>query len=85
MTSEKNLTMTVADAEGVEAIREFLSDWYSVADLFETAANAGRMLLELVNKQALPQDDLKYITSLIDQHVMLANLMKPFAGKEEKA
>ena len=68
----------IADAERVEAIKDFLSECYSVSDLFETAANAGSVLLELVNLKALCQDDVKFLTRLIDQHVMLANLMKPF-------
>ena len=72
----------IAEAERTEAIKEFLNEYYSVSDLFETAANAGSVLLELVNIQAVSQDDLKYITRLIDQHVMIANLLKPFEGKE---
>lgn len=74
----------IAEAERTEAIKEFLNEYYSVSDLFETAANAGSVLLELVNIQAVSQDDLKYITRLIDQHVMIANLLKPFEGKEDQ-
>lgn len=68
----------VAGIENVQAIEDFLSEYYSVADLFETAANAGSVLLELVNVKAISHDDLHYLTNLIDQHVMLAKLMKPF-------
>lgn len=68
----------VAGIENVQAIEDFLSEYYSVADLFETAANAGSVLLELVNTRAISHDDLHYLTNLIDQHVMLAKLMKPF-------
>lgn len=78
--NEKNLL--IAEAENVEAIRDFLKENYTVSDLFETAANAGSVLLELVNIQAISHDDLKHITALIDQHVMLANLLKPFQGKD---
>lgn len=75
----------IASIENVEAIKEFLSEWYSVSDLFETAANAGSVLLELVNVHAISQDDLKHITKLIDQHVMVANLLKRFEHGEERA
>ena len=74
----------IAEAERTEAIKEFLNEYYSVSDLFETAANAGSVLLELVNIQAVNHDDLKYITRLIDQHVMIANLLKPFERKEDE-
>lgn len=80
--NEEMKNKVIAEAERIEAIEEFLSENYSVADLFETAANAGSVLLELVNIQALCQDDIKYITRLIDQHVMIANLLKPFEAKE---
>lgn len=68
----------IASVEKVQAVEEFLRDWYSVSDLFETAANAGSVLLELVNIGQISQDDVKHITGLINQHVMLANLLKKF-------
>ena len=68
----------IASIEKVEAVEEFLKNWYSVTDLFETAANAGSILLELVNIKQLGDDDIKKLTRLIDQHVMMANLMKKF-------
>lgn len=75
----------IASIEAVEAIEEFLSEWYSVADLFETAANAGSILLELVNIKQLNEDDVKQLSRLIDQHVMLANLLKQIVEKGGKA
>ena len=73
----------VASVEKVEAIEDFLDNWYSVADLFETAANAGSILLRLVNNcPSLADDDLQYLRDLIDQHVMVANVLKKFEEKE---
>ena len=80
--NEEMKNKVIAEAERVEAVKEFLSENYSVADLFETAANAGSVLLELVNIQALCHDDIKHITRLIDQHVMIANLLKPFERED---
>ena len=80
--NEEQKKQLIAEAENVEAIRDFLTENYTVSDLFETAANAGSVLLELVNIQAISHDDIKHITRLIDQHVMLANLLKPFQGKD---
>ncbi len=68
----------IASVEKVQAVEEFLNDWYSVNDLFETAANAGSVLLEMVNISAVANDDLKWLRKLIDQHVMMANLLKKF-------
>ena len=77
MNEEKKDAM-IASIEKVEAVEEFLKNWYSVTELFETAANAGSILLELVNIKQLGDDDIKKLTRLIDQHVMMANLMKKF-------
>lgn len=75
----------IASVEKVQAVEEFLNDWYSVNDLFETAANAGSVLLEMVNISAVANDDLKWLRKLIDQHVMMANLLKKFEHGETRA
>lgn len=64
--------------EKVESVEEFLKDWYSVNDLFEVAANAASVLLEQQNLSTMADSDLAWLRKLIDQHVMLANLMKKF-------
>ena len=82
--NEEKKNEVIADAERVEAIKDFLSECYSVSDLFETAANAASVLLEFANIKCLCDEDLRHLSRLIDQHVMLANLMKPFEkGGEE--
>ena len=77
MSNEKKDAM-IASIDRVEAIEDFLSEWYSVADLFETAASAGSILLELVNIKQLAEDDIKVLSRLIEQHVMIANILKKF-------
>jgi hypothetical protein len=80
---EKMKDAMIASVEKVQAVEEFLNDWYSVADLFETAANAGSILLRLVNNcPSLADDDLQYLRDLIDQHVMVANVLKKFEKTE---
>lgn len=76
MTDEMKDAMT-ASIEKVNAVEDFLSDWYSVSDLFETAANAGSVLLSLPPSIINP-DDMKWLRNLIDQHVMIANVLKKF-------
>ena len=64
--------------ENVEAVQEFLEDWYSTADLYETAANASNVLMQQVNLNALEPEEREYITDLLDQHIMMVNLLKKF-------
>lgn len=76
MKDELKDAMT-ASIEKVQAVDDFLSDWYSVNDLFETAANAGSVLLG-IPQGTIAADDMKWLRNLIDQHVMMANLLKKF-------
>ena len=64
--------------ENAEAVQEFLEDWYSTADLYETAANASNVLMQQVNLNALEPEEREYITDLLDQHIMMTNLLKKF-------
>lgn len=80
MNNEQKDAM-IASVEAVQAIEQFLQDYYSVYDLFETAANSGSILLELVNLKQLSEDDVKMVTRLIDQHVMIANLLRQVSEK----
>ena len=64
--------------ENVEAVQEFLEDWYSVADLYETAANASNVVLQNVELGVFEPEEKKYLTDLLDQHLMMTNLLKKF-------
>lgn len=64
--------------ENAEAVQEFLEDWYSTADLYETAANATNVLLQNLNLSAFAPEEKKYLTDLLDQHLMMTNLLKKF-------
>ena len=63
--------------ENAEAVQDFLTEWYSVADLFETSANAASVMLISVIGQLAPEEK-KWLTDLLDQHVMMINLLKKF-------
>lgn len=82
---EQKKDAMIASIEKVQAVEEFLNSWYSVSDLFETAANAGSVLLELVNIHAIANDDIKHLTNLINQHVMVANILKQFENGTQGA
>lgn len=64
--------------ENIEAVQEFLENWYSVAELYETAANATNVLLQNVELAAFADEEKKHLTDLLDQHVMMINLLKKF-------
>lgn len=63
--------------ENAEAVQEFLTEWYSVAELFETSANAASVMLTSVIGQLAPEEK-KWLTDLLDQHVMMTNLLKKY-------
>lgn len=82
--NEEQKSQLIAEAENVQAICDFFIEMYDVNDLYETAANACSVLLDLIVRvpKVIPDDDMKHLQKLIDQHVMLVNLLKPFAGKD---
>lgn len=80
--SNENKDAMIASIEKVQAVEEFLSEWWSVGDLYETAANAANVLMEAAHMHQFSDDELGYINRLLDQHVMLANLLKKFERKE---
>ena len=82
--NEQEKNAVIAGVEKLQAIDDFLTDWYSVTELYETAANAANVLLEAAHLHQFSEDDLGYINRLLDQHVMLANLLKKVQGKEEQ-
>ena len=80
---EKQKKELNACIENAEAVQEFLTEWYSVAELFETSANAASVMLTSVIGQLAP-DEKKWLTDLLDQHVMMTNLLKKFKSNGEK-
>ena len=78
--NEQEKNAVIAGVEKLQAIDDFLNDWYSVTDLYETAANAANVLMEAAHLHQFSHDDLGYLNRLLDQHVMLANLLKKVQG-----
>lgn len=84
--NEEQKAKLIAEAENIEAIRDFLTEWYSVADLYETAAKATSVMLRLIchgsHNAAIDPEERKSLQDLIEQHLMMIDLIKPFEGKE---
>lgn len=81
---EKKKAELIAQAENVEAIRDFFTEWWTVEQLYETAAKATAVMLQAMNHRTLSPEDRDELQVLMEQHLMMIERMKPFAGKEDE-
>ena len=81
--NEKEKSLIIAEAENVEAIRDFFVEWWSVEQLYETAAQASITIMYLMNRKEICDDDRKDLQELMTQHLMMIEHMKPFAKKHD--
>lgn len=58
-----------------ELVKDFLNDWYSVEDLYKTAAKAGSILMNLAAIKQLNEEDTRVINALLEQHLMMTDIM----------
>ncbi len=84
--NEKEKSLIIAEAENVEAIRDFFTEWWSVEQLYETAAKASMTIMYLMNRKEICEDERKDLQELMTQHLMMIEHIKPFAkqGKEDE-
>lgn len=80
-TKEKDAM--IAGIENLEAIRDFFTEWWTSAQLYETAAKACATLAHYSSKGVLTQTDMKDVAELMEQHLMMIDLLKKFEGKED--
>ena len=81
---ETKKAVIIAEAENVEAIRDFFCEWYTVEQLYETLAKACTCIIHLSNKGVLSNEDKEVLSRLVNQHEIMIEHMKPFARKEEE-
>ena len=81
---EEQKQKLIADAENIEALRDFFEGWYSVETLYETAAMCANSLLGLINRNQICDEERKFFEEFIDQHLMMIDLLKKFKTNEEK-
>ena len=72
----------IADAEHIEAIREFFTEWWTMEELYNTAASFSQEALSLLRNKSIGEEETKIFSELLNQHMMLLDLVKPFDGKE---
>ena len=81
--NEKEKSQLIAEAENVEAIRDFFTQWWSAEQLFETAAKCSINLLALINRGAICEEERKDFEQFVEQHMMMIDLLKKFQADEQ--
>ncbi len=79
---EKKKAVIIAEAENVEAIRDFFTEWWTVAELNWTASKVCATIINLAARHKLYDDELEVFNELIQQHNFMIDLIKPFERKE---
>ena len=84
--NEEQKAKMIAEAENIEAIRDFLTEWYSVADLYETAAKATSVMLRLIchgsHNAAIDPEERQCLRDFTEQHLMMIDKIKSFDVKD---
>lgn len=80
--NEEKKSLMIAEAENVEAIRDFFTSWWTSAELYESAAKVSATIIDLVNRHQIKDDELFAISQLLQQYLMMIDTIKPFEGKE---
>ena len=81
--NEKEKAELIAQAENIEAIKDFFKKWWTVAQLYETEAKACIAIMYALDKVQMCDEDKNSIKELLNQHMMMVEHLKPFEGKEE--
>ena len=76
--TDNEKSQLIAEAENVEAIRDFFEEWYSLDTLYETAAKCTNNRLGIINRQQICDEERKDFQEFIDQHLMMIDLLKKF-------
>ena len=80
--NQEEKSQLIAEAENVEAIRDFFTQWWSVDELYETAAKASVTILGLIKRHQMSDDEVQELEELMQQYMMMVDTIKPFARKE---
>ena len=79
---ETKKAVIIAEAENVEAIRDFFTEWWTVAELNWTASKVCATIINLAARHKLSDDELEGLNELIQQHNLMIDLIKPFERKD---
>ena len=76
--NEKEKSKLIAQAENVEAIEDFFTEWYTLEQLYEAESKSAICVLHLIQKKLICDDDAKALQDMLNQHMMMVEHMKPF-------
>ena len=82
--NEKEKSQLIAEAENLEAIRDFFTQWWSAEQLFETAAKCSINLLSYINRGLICEEERKDFEQFVEQHMMMIDLLKKFQADEQE-
>lgn len=83
MKKKNEAVILAVEAEDIEAIRDFFSEWYTIEQLYETLAKSCTCIIYLSNKGMLSSEDKENLFRLVNQHELMIEHMKPFAERKE--
>ena len=64
----------IASIEAVTAINDFLTDWWSVTELYESSAKAVSQMVSMAQRD--PNFMTTELRDYINQHIMMIDLLK---------
>lgn len=70
----------IASIDAVEVINDFITDWWSVNELYEASAKAVSQLVQVAQKD--PNFMTSELRDYINQHIMMIDLLKEVTSKK---
>ena len=75
----------IASIDTVEAIENLITDWWSIEQLYETAAKTASILADLREKGLICEEDYKTVKDHYEQHLMMVSICKESQKKGGEA
>ena len=82
MNNEVTKDAMIASIDAVQAIEDFLTDWWSVNELYATSSKAVTALCNVAGKDANFVDVT--MRDFINQHIMMIDLLKEVTKKGDE-
>ena len=79
MNNETTKDAMIASIDAVQAINDFLTDWWSVNELYEASAKAVSQLVSMAQRD--PSIMTSELRDYINQHIMMIDLLKEVTRK----
>lgn len=80
MSNNETKDAMIASIDAVEVINDFITDWWSVNELFEASAKAVSQLVQVAQKD--PNFMTSELRDYINQHIMMIDLLKEVTSKK---